>query len=236
MARATKSIGMPAAVEEKPRAAAIPRDATASDRHDLFNDLVEATEGDHEDPKPRRWTRTEYYRLAEFGIISPEERLELIDGEIYRHMSPIGVPHSASMSLVRLCVERAFGKGYFVTSDHPLTIDDHGEPEPDLIVAVGTAYDYLDRHPRPSDVRLVIEVSDTSLRFDRKTKRSLYARAGIPEYWIVNLKTRQLVVHRSPSAKGVFSESLELGDGDAVTPLYAPEAAIAVSELFAKKR
>jgi Uma2 family endonuclease len=191
---------------------------------------------EEEDPRPRRWTRDEYYQLAEFGIIGPEERLDLIDGQILRHTRPITPQHSTSLHYVRRSAEVAFGPGYFVTSRRPLFIDEYNEPEPDIIIADGTMDDYEDHHPGPSEVRLVIEVSDTSLRFDRKRKTSVYARAGIPEYWIVNLQTRQLIVQRSPSAKGAYSESMELGDGDTVTPLHAPTATIAVSELFPKKR
>jgi Uma2 family endonuclease len=180
--------------------------------------------------RPRRWTRKEYYRAAELGLFRPEERLELLDGEIIQKMAP-GGPHAAVVSRSSRILAEAFGPGHHIRAQQPLTLNNWSEPEPDGVVALGTEFDYLPDHPKASDARLVVEVSDTTLRFDRSRKQAAYARARVLEYWIINLPHRQLEVYRKPSGSRYRSVTI-YREGEAVAPLGAPGASIHVSDLL----
>jgi len=183
----------------------------------------------------RRWTREEYYRMAERGVLAPDERVELIDGEILKIVVQDS-RHFVAIQRAQKALEAAFGPGCCVRAQGPLTIDDCSEPEPDLAVVKGSVNDYRDAHPRSG--LLVVEVSDTSVEFDRLTKGSLYARAGIPEYWIVNLPNQRLEAHRDPAPASAARFGWEYKSvhfyctGQSVTPLHAPQAHIAVDDLL----
>src|SRR5262249_50725819 len=144
----------------------------------------------------RRWTRKEYDRLIEQGFLHEDEPVELVDGQLMVS-EPQGSQHAAGVSLVARALGRAIGLGWYVMVQLPLALDPDSEPEPDVAVVQGEPRDYRDEHPsRPV---LVVEVADSSLSFDRQNKGSLYARAGVPDYWIVNLIDRVLEVHRAPT-------------------------------------
>ncbi len=183
----------------------------------------------------RRWTREEYERLIETGIFHPEERVELIDGELVV-VTPQKSIHATAICLAEDVLRIAFGSGCNVRAQLPLALDPDSEPEPDVAVVAGTPRDYRDAHPTAA--LLVVEVADTTLAFDRERKGSLYARAGIAEYWIVNLADRVLEVHRDPgpvpSAQYGWSyrATQRLSASDSVSPLAAPRARIAVSDLL----
>ncbi len=145
----------------------------------------------------RRWTRQEYHQLAESGVLRPDERVELIEGEIVE-MPPQLSPHATGVCLAEDALRAAFGPGFVVRAQLPLALGEYSEPEPDVAVVVGGPRDYAKAHP--TTAVLVVEVSDATLAFDRNVKASLYAAAGIPEYWIVNLVHRQLEVHCDPGA------------------------------------
>lgn len=176
----------------------------------------------------RRWTWREYERLLEVGMIGPEERTELIDGVIYR-MTPQRSRGAVAIHLIEDALEGAFGAGIHVRLQLPLTLGEHSEPEPDIAVVAGAIRDYVEHHPTMA--LLVVEVSDTTLSFDRRVKGSLYGRHGIPEYWIVNVQRSQVEVHRDPSPNGYKSVTI-LKRGDTVTPLARPEASITVTDLL----
>jgi Uma2 family endonuclease len=176
----------------------------------------------------RRWTRDEYEHMVESGIFRPEDHIELLDGEIVE-MTPQGTRHGAVYSIVADVLRRAFGKGCYVRAQLPLALEDSSEPEPDIAIVGGTPRDYLDAHP--SETLLVVEVSESSLRYDRGRKLRAYARNGVPEYWIVNLVDLRLEVYRSPSGEG-FGDVSILTAGDHISPLHAPDAHIAVAELL----
>lgn len=143
--------------------------------------------------QPRRFTADEVLAMLRAGILHEDDRLELIDGQLIP-MSPIGDPHIACINrLNRLLVERT-GPDIMVSVQNPVRIDQHNEPEPDVVLTTA-----LEGGPRPEDVLLLVEVADSSLTYDRETKLPLYAQAGIPEVWIVNLRERQVEVHRTPS-------------------------------------
>jgi Uma2 family endonuclease len=187
--------------------------------------LCKFTEG-----QPRRWTVDEYYRAAEAGILRPDERLELIEGEIYC-MSPQNRRHRAAILLAQSAFQAAFGEGWVVLVQMPLTLAPHSEPEPDLAVVRGTPRDLIARSF--DEAALVVEVSDTTLRFDRRRKAALYARAAVPEYWVLNLRDRVLEVHRAPDmATGKYRTITRHREDEYVSPLAATGASVAVRDLL----
>src|SRR5438034_4762368 len=142
---------------------------------------------DAERVRIRRWTRREYERMIDRGIFRPDDRLELIDGQMVVK-EPQDSDHFTAILLVADTLRAAFGPGWLVRPQGPVALDDESEPEPDLAVAPGTLRDYRREHPaRPV---LVVEVAVSSLRLDRNEKSSLYARARLEDYWIVNLVAR----------------------------------------------
>ena len=183
--------------------------------------------------RPRFWTTAEYYRMGELGLFD-DERVELLDGEIWT-LPPQGTPHFSAVRRAVDALENAFGDGFDFRQQAPMALEDGTEPEPDVLVVVGSWQDYEDHHPLSTEVRLLVEVSDATLRKDRSTKRDDYARSGIADYWIINLVHRQLEIYRDPApiANGFgYKTLLTLFDSDTIAPLFAPSAAIAVADLF----
>lgn len=185
------------------------------------------------EPRPRRWTREEYYRLGDLGFFD-DEHVELLDGEIWT-LPPQKTPHFSAIRRAVLVLEDLLGKNLEFRQQAPMTLDDGTEPEPDILVVAGSWQDYLDYHPGPSQARLLVEVSDSTLFKDRTKKVGDYARAGIADYWIINLVHRQLEVYRQPVAfaesYGYKSQQMLL-DEDHVSPLAFPEVRIAVADLL----
>lgn len=175
-----------------------------------------------------RLSRAEYDRAIEAGVFEAAARLELINGDLHA-MTPQGSRHATGVELVTEALRRAFGSGFRVRMQLPLAADDYSEPEPDAAVVTGTIRDYRDAHP--TSAVLIVEVSDDSLHQDRTVKQRLYARCGIPEYWIVALPDARLEVHRDPGEDGYRSVSIH-GPGDSVAPQGCPEAQIAVDDLL----
>lgn len=152
--------------------------------------------------KPKIFTVAEYYKLAEVGILKDTDKVELINGEIIT-MSPMNAPHAGMVArLARLLIKNVDEKATMLIQS-PIRIDDHSEPEPDLIVAKFSLDDYSNDHPTPKETHIVIEVSDSTLEKDRTIKVPLYATANIPEYWIVNLVDEQIEIYRQPK-KGEY--------------------------------
>ena len=183
--------------------------------------------------RPRRWTTAEYYRMGELGLFD-DERVELLDGEIWTLPSQ-KTPHFYSTDVAGDILLEAFGSGFIVRRHGPITLEDGTEPEPDVVIVPGSKRDYIPSHPIPSQIRIVVEVSDATLRKDRNKKRDDYARAGIADYWIINLVHRQLEIYRDPapiSGGHAYKTVQTLFDGDTIAPLLAPNAAIAVGDLF----
>jgi Uma2 family endonuclease len=177
------------------------------------------------EPHVKRWTRDEYYKMGDAGLFEGK-RVELIDGEIIE-MSPANHPHVLALSKTTNVLMYIFSGRYWVRSQAPLLITGTSEPEPDVAVVAGAMTEHSD-HPRTA--LLVVEVADSTLAYDRSTKASLYAAAGIQEYWILNLVDRQLEIYRDP--KGSYASKTFLKDGASVTPLAAPQAVIAISDLL----
>jgi len=181
-----------------------------------------------DEPRRRRFTLEEYHRLIESGILGPEDRVELIEGEIFE-MAPIGSPHAACVHRLQALLADACGMDR-VRNQSPIELGD-SEPEPDLVVVVGREDYYAGRHPGADDVQLVVEVSSTSLRYDRELKLPLYARHGVPEVWIVDLAARRIEVHREPAAAG-YRSSRRHAPGDEISPLALPELRLRVDQIL----
>lgn len=176
------------------------------------------------------WTRQEFEQLASTGIFDPEDRLELLDGEIFQ-MTPQSAWHATTVLRAQKILFRIFEQGYEVRTQLPLAIDEHALPEPDLAVVEGTLDDYQEAHP--TTAVLVIEVSDSSLAYDKERKLPRYAQNGIPEYWIVNLSDFCLEVYRNPVGANYQARTI-YQIGDTVTLLAAPDVRIAVADLLPK--
>jgi Uma2 family endonuclease len=185
--------------------------------------------------RTRRFTRAEYDRLIECGVLHEDESVELIGGELIV-AEPQGAAHYTAIVKTTRTLAAAFGDGWHVRSQGPIGLDDDSEPEPDVAVVPGSPDDYSRAHPsRPV---LTVEVAESSLAGDRQRKGSLYARAGLADYWVLNLVDRVLEVYREPAPDpaapfGWRYTGCEVLDASArVTPVAAPAASIAVSRLL----
>jgi Uma2 family endonuclease len=183
----------------------------------------------------RRWSRIEYERLVECGFFQPGDRIELIGGQLIV-AEPQNSPHATAVGLAEDALREAFGSGWVVRVQAPIALDEESEPEPDVAVVPGTRRDYRAGHPqRPA---LTVEVADTSLVADRKIKGSLYARAGVADYWIVNLVDHLVEVYRDPapdsaSAYGwAYRSVAHQGPGAVISPLALPVAVVAVADIL----
>jgi Uma2 family endonuclease len=151
--------------------------------------------------KPKRFTIADYHRLMELGFLREGDRVELIRGELFE-MSAQGTPHTFTTTHLCRHLDRLLGDEASVRGQVPITISTDSEPEPDVVIARINETDYFSHHPYPEDILLLIEVSDTTLEYDRTTKLSLYAEANIPHYWIANVKTHQMECHTQPYQDG----------------------------------
>jgi Uma2 family endonuclease len=181
-----------------------------------------------------RFSVTDYHRMVETGVLKPDARVELLDGRII-DMSPIGPFHGGMVNrLIRWFSTQSRGR-WLVSAQNPLRLNDYSEPEPDLMLLKPTPDDYTNRHPRPEDVFLLIEVSDTTLDYDRREKLPAYGRAGIPEVWILNLNDRTIEVYREPHFTG-YGSVQTLHAGDMAVPLTFADATVDVTELLGQPK
>ena len=182
------------------------------------------------EPLKKLYTVTEYYALAEAGILHEDDRVELIEGEI-RHMPPIGSPHAAGVNrLAFTFIGKLTGRAT-VSVQAPVRLSEFSEPQPDLLLLRFREDFYASRHPQPDDVLLLVEVADSSLGFDRGTKAGLYARHGIPEVWIEALGRDFLEVYRDPSPQG-YRDVRTFRRGDRISPLAFPDLVLEVSAIL----
>lgn len=183
-------------------------------------------------PALHRFSAEDYHRLAETGILAPDARVELIEGEIH-DMSPIGPLHSGvTIRLNRFFTLHAKGR-WTVCIQDAVRLNNYSEPEPDVLILKPAPDDYVSHHPAPDDVLLLIEVADSSLEFDRDKKLPVYARAGIGEVWIINLQESSIEVYREPHFTG-YEKKTVLHAGDQACPLAFPDVAIDIAELLRK--
>jgi Uma2 family endonuclease len=173
--------------------------------------------------------------MIEAAVLTPEDRVELIDGEIVT-VTPQKSRHATAVRLAETTLRHAFGDQFDVRSRLPLALDPASEPEPDVAVVAGSPRDYRDAHS--STALLIVEVADASLVFDRTTKASLYARAGIPDYWLLNLVDEIIEVHRKPERSidaplGWRYAAVErYASRDRVAPLARPDRFIAIQDVL----
>jgi Uma2 family endonuclease len=180
----------------------------------------------------RLFTRQEYHRMGEAGILTRSDRVELIRGEIIK-MSPQGRrPRAFIDNLTHLLDTRLAGRA-IVSIQMPIALTDDTEPEPDVQILRRRSVPYKDREAHADDALLVIEVAESSLPYDRSTKLKLYAAAGIPEYWIVDCVGEGLEVYRTPDADGYRDVVHVTGPAATVTLQAFPDVALALSEIFA---
>ena len=176
----------------------------------------------------RLFTIEEYERMVAAGILAREERIELIDGEIVE-MSPIGDPHAAFVANLTHLLVHAVGDRARVWVQGPIRIPPRSVPQPDL--ALLRPRSYVRQSATVADVLLVVEVADTSLHYDRGVKLRLYARAGVPEYWIVDTNAETLEVYRSPRTDG-YAEQRRPAREQQVAPLAIPDAVFPIASIF----
>ena len=174
-----------------------------------------------------RWTREEYERMADQGLLAPGARVELVNGVVY-DKAPQSSSHVTCIHLALRRLSLSLSDAY-IRVQAPLALSDDSEPEPDLAVVPGMLDDYEQSHP--TTAMLVVEVADSSLVRDKELKMPLYARCGIPESWLLNIPAKTLEVYRNPEGGRYWSHQV-LRVGDTVSPLSRPEARIAVADLF----
>jgi len=176
-----------------------------------------------------QFTVDDYYRMAEAGILTRDDRVELIEGEIVR-MPPIGEPHQSRTDRQAKAFISRLGDRAIVRVQGPIRLDEFSEPQPDLALLRPRPDFYESAHPRPEDVLLVVEISVTTLAYDRGTKLPLYARHGIPEVWVVDVQARRIEAYREPEGDH-YRVMLTLGLGDTISPAAFPDLQFAVSDL-----
>lgn len=182
------------------------------------NPTTEQAASEEFTPQPYRWTREQFYTMGEEGQFDGQHVI-LMEGEIVA-MPPMKAPRQTAVSLAAEAIRVAFGTEFFVREQGPFDIGEVTDPEPDVAVIGGTIRDFADRHPRQAV--LIVEVSDATLAYDRLQKASLYAKAGVLDYWIINVRARQIEVHRHPREDA----AQPFGFGYAEVTAYGPEAVI----------
>ncbi len=170
----------------------------------------------------KRWTVQDYHQLSELGLLDSDERTELISGQ----------PHVIALQLLALQIDEFLrDKPFFARAQDPIQLDDLSEPEPDLVIVEGDILTYADHHPTPLEVRLVVEVADSTLKQDCEVKDKLYAQAKIGEYWVVDLPRRQLHIFKNPGDRG-YSSHLILTEDNSITPSSFPEMVLPITSIL----
>ena len=181
-------------------------------------------------PKSRKFTVDEYYRMAEVGILHPEERVELINGEIIA-MAPIGPLHAETVEHWSNAIKERIPHPYIVRSQNPVTLGENLQPIPDLAIVRRRTGGYYGSHPEPDEIIVVIEVSDSSLAHDRDVKVPLYAQANIPETWLMNLVEDCIESFTGPGPNGYANHTI-YRRGDRISPSTLPDVEFAVDDLL----
>lgn len=178
----------------------------------------------------RRFTVDEYYRMAEAGILSPEDRVELIEGEVVE-MTPLGSRHAGQVNYLGDELRRLLGSRALVAVQNPVRLGELSEPQPDIALVHRRPDFYASGHPGPQDVLLIIEVAETSADSDRTVKGPLYARAGIPEFWLVDLTAGRIEIYRVPGLSG-WQEHTVAQAGERVAPVAVSDVELDVAAVL----
>jgi hypothetical protein len=181
------------------------------------------------EPTYRHFSVEEYERMVAVGILTEHDRVELIEGSVVE-MPPIGPLHADVVRRLQRFFEHVVSEHAVVSVQNPIALPPRSEPEPDI--ALLRPGPYRERHPGPGDVFLVIEVSDASLQTDRRDKIPMYARAGIPEAWLIDLTVERLERYRSPGSDGFASRDL-FGPQDVISPGAFPRAVLPLRDVIA---
>ena len=179
-------------------------------------------------PCPYRFSVEEFHKLGETGFFQPKDRVELLDGEIIV-MSPIGIRHAMAVSWITESFVEQARRRYLLSPGNPVWLHEHSEPQPDMMLIPRVRN--VDRHPRPEDVFLLVEVSDTSLAYDRNRKLAADAQAGVREYWIVNLEDDRVEVFREPSG-GKYQVALTFAADESIHPLAFDDVIVPVADII----
>ena len=181
-------------------------------------------------PQGRAFTVGEYYRMAEANILSEEDRVELIAGQIVA-MSPIGCQHAACVKRLNMLLGKMVGDSMLLGVQDPIVLDAHSEPEPDLVLLRPRADFYAEAHPSADEVLLAIEVADTSASYDREVKVPLYAQAGIPEVWLIDLQEGRIEVFARPQ-DNAYQQRVEVAANDTFTSPTVAGLTLAAADLL----
>ncbi|MDM8560453.1 Uma2 family endonuclease [Candidatus Parabeggiatoa sp. HSG14] len=181
-------------------------------------------------PSTHLFTVEDWHKMGEIGLFSPETRVELIEGEIIE-MGQIGSLHAGHVNRLNYLLNKQIKDSEIVSVQNPVILENYSEPQPDLMVLRHKAHFYSEKHPTPEDVLLLIEVSDSTLTYDRNIKRILYARHGIIEYWVVNLKDNCIEVYLNPQAQDYTLIHI-IRCGEVIIPSQLPHISIAVSDIL----
>jgi Uma2 family endonuclease len=177
-----------------------------------------------------RFTRQAYHRLAELGLLSDDARVELIDGEIFM-MLPIGPPQGGLITRLTDFFARRLPEELYCRVQLPIVVSDHSEPQPDIAIVGRREDDYRGEHPLSSNVALLIEVSQSSLKFDLGRKLRLYAKSGIVEYWVVDVDQQAVLVHCDPAGER-YQSIQTFTSGSTIAPRTVPKCQLELSWLF----
>jgi Uma2 family endonuclease len=178
----------------------------------------------------RRFTVDDYHRMAKAGILTEDDRVELIEGQIVE-MAPIGRRHASRVDRLNRLLQRLVGDKAIVRVQGPVRLDPYSEPQPDLALLRPRDDFYEAAHPGPADILLLVEVADSSVVYDRGTKLLIYARAGIPEVWLEDLTRNGIEVYRSPSPQG-YQQTHRVGRGQRIAPQAFPDLDLAVDDIL----
>ena len=180
--------------------------------------------------KAKLWTVDDYHRMVETGVLTGSDRVELLEGQIIE-MNPQLPPHAATTQRAFRYLDRLLETVACMRMQLPVTLKPKSEPEPDIAVVRIDASEYGDRHPAPDDIFLIIEVADSTLLGDRQQKALVYAKAGIADYWILDVNAKQVYVFREPTSEGYQQEAI-LTANTLIAPVAFPDITIPLNQLF----
>ena len=180
--------------------------------------------------KAKLWTVDDYHRMVETGVLTGSDRVELLEGQVIE-MNPQLPPHAATTQRAFRYLDRLLEPVAYVRMQLPVTLKPKSEPEPDIAVVRIDANEYGDRHPTPDNIFLIIEVADSTLLGDRQQKALLYAKAGIADYWILDVNAKQVYVFREPTPEGYQQETI-VAANTMLAPVTFPDITIPLNQLF----
>ncbi len=184
--------------------------------------------------KIRLWNVREYHSLMEKGVLNPEERIELIQGQLIT-MSPKGTLHTSATRRISKTLSISLANKAAIYTQDPIQLNDYSEPEPDVSVVKFDPLDYVSHHPQAEEVYLLIEVADSSLEYDCQVKAQLYAQSGINDYWVIDVRDRKLFLFRKPHQSDYKIKQI-LTENESINLLSFPDICLSISELLPPKK